>query len=93
MVGCMKIKCSKVCRERQYHLLGHVHPCTVASGTSFWARKGFVSLKATISQAEPGLRLTALRLQNVYLLDNVGGKGAGTWRSSEKGRNKVTKLL
>lgn len=89
----MKIKCSKVCRERQYNLLGHVHACMVASGTIFWPHKGFVSLKATICQAEQGSRLIALRLQDVYVLDNVGLKGAGTWKSSEKGRNKVTKLL
>lgn len=74
-------------------MLGHVHACMVASGTSFWPHKGFVSLKATICQAEQGSRLTALRSQDVYLLDNVRVKGAGTWRSSEEGRNKVTKLL
>lgn len=74
-------------------MLGHVHACMVASGTSFWPHKGFVSLKATICQAEQGSRLTALRLQDVYLLDSVRVKGAGTWRSSEEGRNKVTKLL
>lgn len=61
---------------------------------SFLVLRDFFSLKS--KQPSPRLnrlRLTALRLRYVHLLDSVGEKGVGTWRSSQTSRNKVTKLL